>query len=179
MDEEICGPLLEKAASGSAGALAELYAHAGRAVFAYALSIVRIRPIAEDVTQDVFVRIRLGNTGYTPRGQACGWLLRLTRNIALDAIKKQGHELSCEEPFVQWVGQPGEQTGALEDSLVLREALERLSESERQVVMLYLVAGVPQKEIAGFLKLPVTAVNWHYRAGLKKLARILKGEQAV
>jgi RNA polymerase sigma-70 factor (ECF subfamily) len=174
LDEENCAALLSAAAAGSAEALAVLYAETGRTVFAYALGIVCSRQLAEDVTQDVFVKIRLGVSGYASRGQACGWLLRLTRNTAFDILKKRKHELPCE----LLDGPAQEETPDSEERLMLREALERLPGTERQIVMLYLVAGIPQKEIAAVLKLPVTTVNWHYRMGIKKLARILKGEES-
>lgn len=177
MDEERCAALLPKAAEGGTEALAELYEEAGRAVFAYALSILRSKPLAEDVEQDVFVKIRLGTARWEARGSACGWLLRLTRNAALDLLKKRGHELPCELPELT----PPEDTGRPEeadadDRLVLRAALETLPLTERQIVLLYLVDGVPQKEIAGILRLPAAVVNGRYRAGLKKLARALKGD---
>jgi RNA polymerase sigma factor (sigma-70 family) len=174
LDEEKCAMLLSAATAGSSQALAELYSEAGRMVFAYALSIVRSKQLAEDVTQDVFVNICLGVSGFTSRGKACGWLLRLTRNTAFDILKKRKHELPCE----LLDGPAQEETPDSEERLMLREALERLSGTERQIVMLYLVAGIPQKEIAAVLKLPMTTVNWRYSVGIKKLARILKGEDS-
>lgn len=175
MDEEKCGRLLEEAAAGGTEALASLYREAGRAVFTYALSIARAKALAEDITQDVFVKIRLGAAGYRPNGHACGFLLRLTRNTAYDLLRQRRHELPCEPEEAPVPMEPG---AGDDDRLLLREALEHLPGTERQIVLLYLVAGVPQKEIAAALRLPVTTVNWRYRAGIKKLARILKGEDS-
>ncbi|MDR3551528.1 MAG: RNA polymerase sigma factor [Clostridia bacterium] len=182
MDEAKCGALLGEVSAGSTQALAELYTEAGRAVFAYALSIVRSRQLAEDVTQDVFVRIRLTAGHYTPRGHACGWIMRLTHNTALDLLKKRTHELpedtlSTDEAPGNSLAEATREVSA-DEMLMLREALEKLPRMQRQIVLLYLVAGIPQKEIARVLRLPVTTVNWQYRASLKKLSNLLNREES-
>lgn len=170
MDEGKCGALLAEIGAGSPEALAQLYEESARAVFAYALGIVRSRQLAEDVTQDVFVKIRLGAEKYVPSGHAGAWILRLTRNTSLDLLRRRRHE----EPLTEHSEKAEKPAISDEDRIVLRAALEGLPPLERQVVFLYLVAGIPQKEIARSLSLPAASVNWKYRAALKKLARILK-----
>ncbi len=171
MDETKCSRLICDIGSGDTDALRELYDEKSKAVFSYALSIVRNVHLAEDVTQDVFVKIKLGAGKYKAENASNGWILKLTKNTALDALKKQNHETPVDLFFEET---PDCGSDDIEDTLLLKYALQKLTKTERQIVMLYLVAGLSQKEIANQLHLPVTTINWKYRSGLKKLALILE-----
>jgi len=172
MNEVKCNLLLNEIADGSDDALSELYLEMNRAIFTYALSIVRNKQLAEDIAQDVFLKIKFGAKKYVSNINPNGWILRLTRNTAFDSLKMQKHELPSD--FSNDALSTDFDQDKIANRLLLKDAMEKLSSNERQVVMLYLVAGVSQKEISGVLKLPVTAVNWHYRAGIKKLSASLK-----
>jgi len=171
MNEVKCNMLLNDIATGSMKALSELYSEMNRAVFSYALSIVRNRQLAEDITQDVFVKIKFGAEKYISNVNPNGWILKLTKNTSFDALKMQKHELPSD--LISNEATDFDQD-KIADKLLLNEAMEKLTQNERQVVMLYLVAGVSQKEIANVLKRPVTAVNWYYRTGIKKLSAFLE-----
>lgn len=172
MNEIKCNKLLNEIADGSDDALSELYSEMNKAVFTYALSIARNKQLAEDITQDVFVKIKFGAKKYVSNINPNGWILRLTRNTAFDSLKMQKHELPSD--FSQDEQSNDFDQDKISNRILLKDAMEKLSSNERQVVLLYLVAGVSQKEIASVLKLPVTAVNWYYRAGIKKLSASLK-----
>lgn len=171
MDEVKCDKLLHDIAIGSTDAFCELYSEMNRVVFCYAISLVRNRELAADITQDVFVKIRLCSQKYVSGKNPNGWILILTRNTAFDALKKQKNELPLD--FLPDDTSDFSPNDML-DNILLKEAMERLSKIERQIIMLYLVAGIPQKDIAKLLKLPVTTINWKYRSSIKKLAQILK-----
>ena len=89
MNEVKCNMLLNDIATGSMKALSELYSEMNRAVFSYALSIVRNRQLAEDITQDVFVKIKFGAEKYISNVNPNGWILKLTKNTSFDALKMQ------------------------------------------------------------------------------------------
>ncbi len=171
MEDSICDSLLIKIATGDTDALKELYTEMNKTVFCYALSIVKNKPLADDITQDVFVKIKLNSDKYQTDKSPTGWILTLTKHTAFDALKKQKRELPLDLYTEEIAGLSDDD---LDDSLMLKGALEKLSLTERQIIMLYLVAGVPQKNIAKLLSLPATTVNWRYRTGLKKLADILE-----
>jgi RNA polymerase sigma-70 factor (ECF subfamily) len=170
LDEIKCNKLIKDISLGSNEALAELYTETKRAVFAYSLSIVRNKQIAEDVTHDVFIKIRLNSGKYHSNINSIGWILTITRNICFNVLKKQKHELIIEID--------GNRTDLsqedLDDNLILKSAMSKLSQLERQIMIMYLVVGISQKEISKLLKLPITLVNWKYREGIRKLSNILK-----
>jgi RNA polymerase sigma factor (sigma-70 family) len=171
VDETRCDKLLQEIAMGDTTAFRDLYSEMHKNVFSYALSIVRNTQLADDISQDVFVKIRTSADKYAAGKNPVGWILTLTRNTAFDALKKQKHEM----PFDVIQDDVSEYSADnIADNILLKEAMERLTKVERQIVMLYLVVGISQKEIAGLLKLPLTTVNWKYRVSIKKLAAILK-----
>ena len=64
----------------------------------------------------------------------------------------------------------------LEDRQMLQEALARLGEEERRIVLLHAVTGLKHREIAALLELPLSTVLSKYHRGLKKLKSLMKGE---
>ena len=103
------------------------------------------------------------------------WILTVTRNLALTALRKEGREeeLSPEA----WEAIPvGEDPEGAEDRLVLEAAMEALDGTERQIILLHAVSGLKHREIAALLGLPLSTVLSKYNRGLKKMKKQLEGE---
>ena len=171
---DILEPLLVRMQAGEQEALAELYHHARTAVYGLALSYLKNTHDAEDVTQDTFVRVWENVHQYQSRGTPLAWVLTVARNLALMKLRERGkteelepeswERLAADSPLV-----------TVEDRQVLRTALERLTDEERQVVTLHAVTGWKHKEIAHLLDLPLSTVLSKYRRALQKLRTILEG----
>lgn len=174
---EALEPLLLRLAQGDQEALAELYRRARTPVYGLALSYLKHTHDAEDVTQDTFVRVWEHAPRYQPQGTPLAWILAVTRNLARMKLRERGKtqdmepeewgRLAADSPLV-----------TAEDRQVLQAALERLSEQERQVVMLHAVTGWKHREIAQLLELPLSTVLSKYRRALSKLKQKLEGDDA-
>ena len=166
--------LLLGVAGGDQEALARLYEQTRASVYALALSYLRSSTEAEDVAQDVFVRIWENAPGYRPQGHPMAWIMTIARNLALMRLRARGKlvELSEEE----WVALPESPSLTSEDRQVLQAALNALTSEERQIVTLHAVAGLKHREIAQLLELPLATVLSKYHRALKKLRILLKGE---
>src|SRR5579863_7973257 len=82
--------LVARLASGDEAPIGALHDRYGRAVYSLALRIVRDRPTAEEVTQEVFVRLWRAAASFDPaKGKVSTWLLRITHNLALNEIRRQ------------------------------------------------------------------------------------------
>ncbi len=167
--------LLIGVAQGDKQAFTTLYRLAGESVYAYALSILKNPTDAEDAMQDTFLKIRSAAALYQPQGKPMAWILTITRNICLMKMRQQRHlspyglqDVSTEPDFSQ--------IEDLEDQLVMKTALEVLSEEECQIIILHAVTGWKHREIAQLLHLPVSTVLSKYRRGLKKLKSELEGK---
>ncbi len=162
-------------AGGSRDALSSLYCETKSAVYGFALSILRSAEDAEDVLQEVYIRVWQAAGGYAPQGKPMAWLLTITKNLSASKLRERGHraELSEEQWQMLYVESPAVTS---EDRLVLSSALGGLGESERQVVMLHAVAGLKHGEIAALLGLPLSTVLSKYSRALVKLKHML-GEE--
>lgn len=167
--------LLAGIAQGDREALAELYGAVRGAVYATALGILRSVPDAQDVTQDVFVRIWDSAGGYRPQGTPMAWILTIARNMALMRLRGSGRTEPMDEAAWSALSAPGLTP---EDRTALRAALERLADEERQIVLLHAAAGLKHREISQLLQIPLATVLSKYHRALKKLRTHMEGDDA-
>ena len=162
--------LLKEISNGSREALALLYDQCHVSVYGFALSIVRDRADAEDVLQDVFVKVWQSAGSYKSMGKPMAWILTITRNYANSVLRNRGREDELPPELAQESG-----TEASENKIVLNAALEVLSDSERQIVMLHAVSGMKHHEIAAVMALPLSTVLSKYNRAKKKLQNAITG----
>ncbi|HIZ93522.1 MAG TPA: RNA polymerase sigma factor [Candidatus Flavonifractor avicola] len=174
---EILEPLMAQLAGGNQETLAELYHRCRASVYGLALSYLKNRHDAEDITQDTFVRVWENAGQYRSQGTPLAWLLTITRNLALMKLRERGRiqdmepedweRLAADNPMV-----------TVEDRHVLEAALTALADDERQIVILHAVTGWKHREIAQLLELPLSTVLSKYRRALAKLKTKLEGGNA-
>ena len=133
------------AKAGDTSALHFLYVRYADDVRGYVQSIVRDPHDAEDITQNVFAKLMRAILKYEQREVPfAAWILRVARNAALDHMRAR-RLVPVED--VRISDQGYEQTG-FERSQSLKEALERLPEEQREVLVLRHIAGLSPGEIA-------------------------------
>lgn len=135
-------------------------------VFAMALSILRDFSLAEDVLQEVFIKLYQHRDHHEiPNVKA--WLLTVSRNMALDLYRKKKRELTGFE--TGYFDQLQDQFQDPLDRMVLAKYLELLDTEERQIVILKDISGMKHREIAKITEMPLGTVLWKYSKALKKL----------
>src|SRR6266849_4301709 len=81
--------LAQRVAGGDSSALEKLYDRYGQPVYSLALRIVRDPETAEELAQEVFLRLwRYAGTFEPTRGRFSGWLLGITHNLALNEVRR-------------------------------------------------------------------------------------------
>jgi len=176
-DTDIIDDALLRIAAGDTDALNDLYEEAGSAVFGYALSLLKNRHDAEDVTQDTFVKICLSADQYHAMGKPMAWILRIARNIALGKLRSGNRSTFLDTD--EWSAIAGDSPlDQSDDRMLLNEALKILSESESQVVFLHALAGLKHREIASLLDMTLTAVLSKYNRAIKKLRVYIEGGES-
>ena len=155
-------------------ALEELYDNLYGDIFAYALSIVKDRHLAEDVAQATFIKLKLNANTYKAEGKGRAWIFRITRNLSLNIVKSSG-KYNSEILFYNGIGNMGKshESGIL-DTIVLHNALAIIDVRDRQIVMLHAVSGMTHSEISDIMSMPVGTVKWRYSKAIKKLAAIIE-----
>jgi RNA polymerase sigma-70 factor (ECF subfamily) len=141
--------LVQRARGGDQAAFRELYRQQVGRVYALCLRMARDGAEAEELTQDVFVRVWERLTSFRGESAFTTWLHRVTVNVVLEARRKrrrrEARVLPMEDPAV--LERPGaDARPAL--SVDLERAIAMLPEGAREVFLLYDVEGYGHAEIA-------------------------------
>ena len=165
---------------GDKNALAGLYEAVRTPVYSYALSLLKNAQDAEDVLHDCFLSIHASAAGYRSVSKPMAWILTITRNLCLMKLRektKENHRRTDipEEDWDTKLGLSAEMDA--DDRLALEECMRRLSDEERQIVVLHAVSGLKHREIAGMLSLPLPTVLSKYRRAIHKLKTYLEREE--
>jgi RNA polymerase sigma-70 factor (ECF subfamily) len=164
--------LLAGMGSGDAAAAAEFVRRFERRVFGLTLSILRDRGAAEEAAQETFVRAWRHASSFDPRrGKVAAWLLTIARNAALNMLPSRGIEPVDPDALVGLVQSRSERGGASEadEDGSLREAVRRLPEGQRRVLVLAAFYGYTAREMSDMDGVPLGTVKSRIRAGLLKL----------
>ena len=171
------GVLLQRTAAGDSDALLALHKRYANLVYSMAWRVLQDVGLAEEVTQDVFMKLWRQGQRYDPaRSRFSAWLLSVTRFAAIDRLRQEGRRPSV----VDLPGEDPEQQTALEQLLAtdhaswergqhLRLLLSQLPAEQRQAVELAYFGGLTHSELAEQLGLPLGTVKGRLRLGLERL----------
>lgn len=142
----------------------------------YAVTILHDVERARDVVQDTFIRLYHQDIEKV-RGGLKSWLFTVCRNRALDVIRKERRVVALEEEEMAKVPStrrtPAERTDLNERVMQVRDALERLSKNQREVILLKFEQGLSYQEISEVTKLTSSNIGFLIHGGLKRLRSIL------
>ncbi len=181
--------LVERCVSGDEGAWEDLVKTHTRRVYSVCYRFVGKDSEAQDLTQEVFLRLfRTLPSFRAGQGSFTVWLSRMTRNLLIDNYRRTRQERitdSIEEqlPMLEQrsVGAGSSADGLLagrEASELLQAALQRLSPELRETVILRDLEEMEYKEIAETLGVPEGTVKSRLNRGRAELARVLRKHQA-
>ena len=167
--------LIARIAANDKSALESLYLATSSAVYGFALSIVCNTHTAEDVMQEVYLKIYSSAASYLPQGKPLAWIFTITRSLSLMKLREKSFGEAVLIPELM-TPDSGDSIDRILDRLVLRTALNTLGEEERQIVILHAGAAWKHREIAALLDLPLSTVLSKYRRALSKLKMQIKEE---
>jgi len=158
---------------GELSRLSVLFERHHRRLFGYCLRFVRDRAAAEDLVQEVFVRMLKYRHSYREQGSFDAWMFRLTRNLCLDYVARRGGEISVaeirgEEEEAPEAG-PDTVAARREELRLLERALGRLPEDKRELLLLARFGSLTYEEIAETLGCTVGALKVRVHRALKQL----------
>jgi RNA polymerase sigma factor (sigma-70 family) len=154
-----------------------------RRVFGLARTIVSDDRAAEDIAQEAFVRAWKHAAAYDPRrGSVVGWLLTITRNLAIDAVRIRrpvafdpAALLGFDQPSRD--REPPELAQLSEDTGRLRTALARLPEEQCRAIVLSGLLGYTAREVGEMEDIPLGTAKTRIRTALIRLRAALVSEE--
>jgi RNA polymerase sigma-70 factor (ECF subfamily) len=166
--------LLARIAEGDERALEALHDRYAPAVRAVALRVTRAERFADEVAQDVFMAVWREAGRYDPQRGAPGpWLLRLTRNKAIDLVRREATvRRRTADVDLTLTEAPDDVHDEVWSSLRrerLRVSIERLPADQRRAVELAFLSGLTHVEVAEREGIPLGTAKTRIRTGLLKL----------
>ncbi|MCC6626249.1 MAG: sigma-70 family RNA polymerase sigma factor [Chloroflexi bacterium] len=176
--------LLTDVGRGDREALTRLYDRHYRTVFAQALRITGDRDLAEDVTQEVFLRVWRRAETYDPaRGRAIAWLMTVTHNQALNHLRHphcqqrlptDGDGATTLLELADPAADTEREAWHAEEQRLLVTALGTLPLPQREVIVAAFYGGLSHAQIAERQGLPFGTVKSRIRLGLRRLGAQLE-----
>jgi len=178
------------AQQGREAAYRELIKRYERPVFSLIFRMVRDRELAEDLTQDAFIKVLNHIDRYRPEFKLSSWLFKIANNVAIDHLRRRQidtvsmdgspHARTPDAVEATSFDIGGEQESAL-DEMAARElgsaietAIHRLRPEYRSCIMLRHVEGRSYEEIATTLDLPLGTVKTYIHRARHELRRALE-----
>lgn len=159
----------------------DIYQRYYQRIYSYLYYRLGRTEVAEDLTSTVFIEAleRIGSFEY--RGlPLISWLYRIAHNLAVSYLRRQ--KASASEPLgeeVPWRGAlPEEQAERAATAREVNQALQVLTEDQRQVVLLKFVSDMSNAEVAQIMRKPEGAVKSLQHRALDSLRRVLGGEES-
>jgi RNA polymerase sigma factor (sigma-70 family) len=162
-------------------ALRKLYQKYEKLIYSFSYKMTGDKEIAEEVIQEVFLKLWKKHAPYDgSKGKFSSWLLTMTRNTSLDAIRKRNRHESVEyiekdsmrvthetpEDILEWK----------EKGSAVRKCIELLKKDQQQMVYLSYYKGKTQQAISKSTDTPLGTVKGRIRLALKHLHQCLQGK---
>lgn len=169
--------LIQDVQEGSHEAFRDLVELHMRRVYDIAYGFVNDHDDAEDVAQEVFVKVYHSVKNFRQDSGFSTWLYRIATNSSLDRLKQRKRSIARLVPMeeAQITGTTMNQSAERsEDSVLIERALHELPTLQRAVVMLRHMDGFSTKQVSSILQCSEGTVKTHLHRGLKKMRKKLE-----
>jgi RNA polymerase sigma factor (sigma-70 family) len=158
---------------GDVDKLGVLFERYHRQLFSFLVRLTGNRPLSEDLVQEVFVRLLKYRHTYRGDSQFTTWMFQIARNARVDMMRRSPREDTsideCVQEFVSLAPTPAERAEKSEDVQMLLDAVSRLPEDRREVLLLRGVHGLKFEEIALALRCSVNTIKGRAFRAIREL----------
>lgn len=189
-DQQQTGLLVRRCLGGDATAWEEIVRLHSRRIYNLCYRFTSSPDDAQDLTQDVFIKVyRTLGTYDVDKGAFTTWLTTLTRNLLVDhfrrsrqdrltesidaGLREEEDSLSLSDRLEDQAPNPDDRLASKETQKMVQQALTHLSPDLREAVILRDLQDLDYKEIAQVLKVPEGTVKSRINRGRMELARLL------
>jgi len=161
---------------GDEAALAELYDRYSAVLFGMLVRIVKRQELAEDLLQEVFVKVWKNIHSYdSAQGSLYTWMIRIARNLAIDKTRsKEFRKENRTTTEIVAYKSYGITSEIPVDTIGLKEKVDQLKPEHRIIIDMLFLQGYTQQEAAEELALPLGTVKTRSRMALQQLRKLLE-----
>lgn len=154
-------------------------------IYNYLLRMTQNKAVAEDLTQETFIRVHRSLPTFRGEARLSTWIYRIATNVSLDHFKRSGNRLVAQAVSLdeiefegEWVADristsPEKLADQSEMSECVQSFIHRLSPSYRAVLVLHDLQGLKNREIADVLDIPLSTVKIRLHRARNKLRESL------
>lgn len=173
--------LIEKCKNGDGEAFEKLISTYTQRLFGYIYRSTKNRDDANDLYQEVVIKIWNGIPKYQNKNKFDSWIFTIAYNVVRDSLRKRKNSATIftgDDRVAQQSNSnnnPDQIIESKELELKIEECLAELPENQRNVFLLNRHSGLPFREIAEIMNEPLNTVLSHMHYAVKKLKKSLKG----
>jgi RNA polymerase sigma-70 factor (ECF subfamily) len=157
-------------------ALWELYQEYGKAVYSLAYRVLENTVLAEEVTQDTFLKVWHQTTRWdSEKGKLKNWLLTIAQFTAIDRLRKEGRQPAVTTDPIEDTDEnllTRSNDAPWQEQSALHMLVDQLPEQQGRLIQLAFFQGMSHGEIADALHMPLGTVKTRLRAGLHRLREL-------
>jgi RNA polymerase sigma-70 factor, ECF subfamily len=189
-DEARDESLMTRYRGGDVRAFERLLSRHKKPVFNFLLRHVGNRAVAEELLQEVFLRVIRSASSYQEQARFTTWLYTIARNLCVDTARRAEHRRAASldapttgaegeadrtlmEVVADPAGDPSREAQARELRVRIEQAIAALPDEQREVFLLRERAGLPFREIASIVGVPENTVKSRMRYALTRLREAL------
>jgi RNA polymerase sigma-70 factor (ECF subfamily) len=152
----------------------------GGLVRGYLMSMVRRADVADDLSQEVFLRAWKGLDLYAEQGEAKAYLMKIAYRVVCNAKRRRSMEVNVDDETwtavepIDAKADPARNVHQTELNATLSAVLDQLSEAEKKVLTLRYFGEMKFNEIADLIEMPLNTVLSHARRGLARMRDIMQ-----
>jgi RNA polymerase sigma factor (sigma-70 family) len=152
-----------------------LYDHYAGSLYSVIVSIVPDRELANDLLQEVFVKIWRQIESYdNGKGRLFTWMLNVARNASIDAVRSKSYQQKQQNRELTENVHEGGSVQTNTDKIGLRKIVHNLKDEYKVLVELSYFEGYTQDEISKMLQIPLGTVKTRLRTALIQLKQVMK-----
>lgn len=170
--------LLRKLRDGDENAFNQLYRYYARKLAGKLIYLFKSEELAQDVLQDVFLKIWSSREMIDPELSFSGLLYKMATNLSRNIVRKNLYDQSLRssiDPDASY-NPMDDADNAAQVKALLDMALSKLTERQREIYILHKLNGRSYQEISEQLNISVSAINHHLQKANKQLKKVLKSK---
>lgn len=161
--------LIEAATGGDIESFGELCQRYYAAMAAIAYAILSDHQLAEDAAQESYARALVNLRNLKNKDRFAPWLAAICRNVAKDMLAAKARQINTDD-----ISQVAETGNSDENNLAIRQAIEQLPESAKDLVVLRYYDGLSYEQISSVLGISKASINGRLTRTKRKMANYLR-----